>query len=101
MKEHLDVILIGMLILGLVLGMAFILLHQVYYTRHERRKQELEYEEAERLKCLEDPYHFFVNYFLIDGNPATTRYSREEFNKIWFDLINYPTGYAIGSGRRR
>jgi hypothetical protein len=37
-------------------------------------KEELE-------KCKESPYYYFTNYYIINGEKATTRLTEKEFNK--------------------
>jgi len=32
-------------------------------------------------KCKASPYYFYTHYFMINGKPATTTISEEEFNK--------------------
>jgi hypothetical protein len=34
-------------------------------------------------KCVDSPYYFFTTYFKVNGQPAKTIYSEEEFNKIF------------------
>ena len=33
-------------------------------------------------KCKSNPYYFFTHYWKINGKPATTSMSEEEFNKL-------------------
>lgn len=43
----------------------------------------IEYWEAEYKKCKEDPHHFFTTYWLVNGKPATTHMSKNEFNEFF------------------
>lgn len=47
------------------------------------------YLEDEYKKCMEDPYYFMTKYITISFNGIkykfTTRFSREEFNKLFFE----------------
>lgn len=36
----------------------------------------------EHKKCLDSPYYFYINYFIVDGKPATTNLSETEFNRL-------------------
>ncbi len=39
--------------------------------------------DAEYKKCLEDPHHFFTTYWMVDGKPATTHMTKEQFNDFF------------------
>lgn len=39
-----------------------------------------EMEQSEKDKCKASPYYFYTHYFIINGEPATTRLSEQEFN---------------------
>lgn len=43
----------------------------------EQMREELE-------KCKASPYYFYTTYFQVNGQPATTRLSEEEFNREFF-----------------
>lgn len=43
---------------------------------NDKLKEELD-------KCKKSPYYFFMNYCTINGKPAKTSLSEEDFNKLW------------------
>lgn len=44
-----------------------------------------EYGKKEAEKCNKSPYYFYTHYFMVNGKPATTILSEEEFNKQFFE----------------
>lgn len=34
-------------------------------------------------KCKSSPYYFFTHYWKVNGKPATTPMTEEEFNKLF------------------
>jgi len=45
--------------------------------------ENIEYIENEIKKCKDSPYYFYTTYFTVDGKPATTRHSEEDFNNFF------------------
>lgn len=39
-------------------------------------------------KCKANPYYFFTKYITINGKPATTLLSEDQFNEIFLKIQN-------------
>lgn len=39
-------------------------------------------------KCKNSPYYFYTNYFMVDGEKATTHLSEKDFNEQWKHFEN-------------
>lgn len=46
-----------------------------------------EYGKEESEKCKASPYYFYTTYYWVNGKPATTMLSEEEFNNQFFQSI--------------
>ena len=55
------------------------------------------YEELQ--KCKDDPYYFFTEYVIVNGEQPTI--SEERFREVWEQYQNSPSSLHLIRGKRR
>ena len=52
-------------------------------NKQKEEIENLDFWKEEMQKCIKSPYYFYTTYVIVNNQPATTRLSKEEFNKIF------------------